>query len=247
MSFVTHLYDLKLKHMDKTITEKFAELEGLSGIGDLSSIQTQINALINPVDASFNITTPAGNVEVGTILSSVVFSYSIANFNNIKSAQIYNVTGSELIATLVAESGNVTKSITLQRTSPGTYTFRLDIVDANDKEITIQRSINWYWATYSGNSSSPNLNAAEIKALTKTLKSSYSGNYTIANSTGYKYIAYPKPLGLVSSFKDSVTGFVVGMEEPIETTIVNDEGITVVMYVYRTTQILSGAITIVAA
>jgi hypothetical protein len=202
--------------------------------------------LVNEVTAGLTITSPSGSLEVGAELTSVSFSWTIGNHESAKSARIADVNNSyssvEVVA--VAASGTHTETVSITKTEPGTQSYRFDVTDKLDRVVTSPiRTINWYYATYCGSSASTSLDAAGVKALaTKALKSAKNGNYTCP-AGNYKYIAYPKSWG-TSTFKDYATGLGFDMQAPATVTITNDEGVSVEMYVYRSTNKLASETTI---
>lgn len=243
MSFVTHLYDLKLKHMDKTITEKFAELEIPGGIGDLSSIEARLAALENPVSIlSFTIISPVNPLEVGEELTNIGFSWEIENFAMADSARVIDVTGEETLYAITTETGSTSQPISMSKTIPSTNSFRLDVFIGGNTIPSTVRTVSWRYPTYYGNGGAT-IDADGIKELaTKSLRSSAIGNYEIADELGYKWIVLPKSLTQPTDFRES--GFPVAMQSPIEVTMVNDYGVSIVMNAYRTTNSFSDPITI---
>lgn len=234
---------------------RIRELIGVSGEaggGDLTQVEADIAALqsaVFPVAiSSFTISgsTPTSPLEVGRVLTEVDFAWSISQFEKATSAKIVDVTGSADLYTVTAASGTRAQAVNITRNTPGSNGFRLQVVAGGSTINSSTRNIEWQWAVYYGNSISSTLNAAGVKALTKALRSSSIGNYTISGASGYKVVAIPKSMTQPSGFKDSATGFAVAMQAPVEVTIVNDEGVSVVMNVYVSTNSFSNAITIEA-
>lgn len=248
MAYVSHFSDIRLDGEEKTVKQLLAELKAGGGSGvDLGDIETRLAALENPVSISaFSITSPSGALEVGAALTSVGFSWNVSNFAQASSAKIRDVTGSADLSTVTTASGTTTRSVNITKTTPTTHGFRLEVVAGGSTITSTTRNVEWRWASYYGNSASSTLNEAGVKALTKSLRSSTIGNYAISSASGYKVVAVPKSMTQPSGFKDSATGLAVAMQSPVEVTIVNDEGVSVVMNVYVSTNSFSNAITIEA-
>ena len=60
----------------------------------------------------------------------------------------------------------------------------------------------------------------------------------------YKYLAYPEAWGQIKYFVDTATKFQVPAETPYVVKIKNDAGVIVPYYVYRSTNMLGGQITV---
>lgn len=235
----------ELKALVDELEESKAAIANLGG-ADLTEVDARLDVLENPVSiSSFSITNPVNPIEVGATLASVAFSWGITNYEYATSAKIRDISANVDIETLTAGTGTHTETVDLVNTVPTTQNYRLDVVVGGKIISSAVRSVNWYWATYHGNGGD-SIDEAGVKALTKTLKSGTTGNFSIADAMGYKWIIVEKNLSQPTSFKDSATGFAVAMQSPIEITITNDQGITEVMFAYRTTNSFGGAITIQA-
>lgn len=219
---------------------------GGAGAG-LTELTARVDALENPVSiSSFTITSPTEALEVGAELTSVSFGWSVANFDSADSANIRDVSANTNIQAISEASGTHTEAVSVTKSAPGTQSYRLDVVAGARTISSTTRTIEWRYASYYGNGGET-IDAAGVKALaTKILRSSLTGNYTISDATGYKWIVIPKSLTQPSSFKDAGTGFAVAMQAPIDVEITNDEGVSVTMSAYRTTNSFGGAITIEA-
>lgn len=214
------------------------------------SLQSSVSALINPATiAIFSITDPSSALEVGDRLTSIEFNYVIMNWASVKSAKIVDITTGipEDVETIIEASGTVTKAVDYTNAVAATRTYKLDLVDGNDKATTSLKTVKWYWATYSGSSASASLDESGIEGLTKTLKSGFTGDYVFTDASGHKYLCYPNELGVATSFKDKSTGFAVDMQPATTISITNVNGVATTYNVHRTTNSFSGAITISVA
>lgn len=231
-------------------------LEETGGGGGLTTGQVEtivdgkMGALVNPVTATLNMTTPASPyaVEVGGSVTPVL-PWAIGNSSNAKSAKIVETTNSNAtVATLtVAASGTHTFGSALSSNSVAAKSYRLDVTDKLDRVInSTVRTINWYYPVFSGSSTKASgLTETEIEAFTKSLKANASGTYSfsaVANS--YKWIFVHESFS-PTSFKSG--GFDMPMQSPITITITNEFGVSLNLKGYRTTNATSGALDIVVA
>ena len=169
---------------------------------------------------------------------------------NANSISIEYPVGTPLVTGLANDGTETVTHSAIQLTSPGTATFR--VKGTNSQSATFQRdlSIEWRWLKFSGNSSVAGpLTAAEIQGLgTSSLATDDAGNYVYAAAPGtYKYIACPTSWGTLTTFKDQSTNLDVPMQAPYTVSVTNAYGQTTNYNVYRTTNQLGAAITIVAS
>lgn len=212
-------------------------------------VDGKMGALVSPVTAGLNFTTPSGAVEVGASVTPAM-SWTIGNSSNAKSAKITETTNSNAKITdvTVAASGTYTFAAALQSNVVATKTYRLDVTDKLDRVISsTARSINWYYPVFSGSSAKASgLTEAEIEAFSKSLKASASGTYSFeALANSYKWIFVHESFS-PTSFK-SGGGFDMPMQSPITITITNEFGVSLNLKGYRTTNATSGALDIVVA
>lgn len=134
----------------------------------------------------------------------------------------------------------------VQRTTAGTYTWRISGDGLESGAFSRDFTVEWQWRVFYGSTVDvlTELNENEIEAFTNDLRSTPNTTYSFT-TPGYKYIAYPKDqFGTRSLFFDVSQGLGVAMEAPFEILITNAYGISAWYYVYRTTNQLAGNINI---
>lgn len=204
-----------------------------------------------PTFSSFSFTGAVTPLEVGaTIAANRTFTWGTTNPANINanSIRLQYPTGTDLVAGLANDGTEVVAHAAVQRTTPGTETFR--IIGTNSKAATFQRdySVEWRWARYHGNSAASVLVEADIEGLTSSLQTDDAATYVFGAASGtYKYICCPTSFGTLTSFKDQSTNLDVPMEAPYVVSVTNAFGQTTNYNVYRSTNQLGAAINIVAA
>jgi len=179
------------------------------------------------------------------------FAWTTVNEDNIvdNSIAIVDVTSGTTLATGLANDGAETLDL-LDMISDIQASQQWRIEAENTKNGTFNKSYttNWYWATYTGNDADGDITEADIKAGIKSLRSTGNGNYTPAvGDQVYKWVAYASEHGLASSITDP-GGTTVVMDptwNPKEVTITNDEGVSIIMNVYRTLYKTSANLTMV--
>lgn len=138
------------------------------------------------------------------------------------------------------------------RNTAGTYQFKINATNTQGAGLTRNFDQNWYWRKFWGTSASAILTEAQIEVLTsQNLSNVTAANYSFAAVAGqYKYFVFQKDLpqpNYLIDFKDQLTGSNVAMEAPYLVTITNSFGVTTDYYVYRTTNQLGGAMTIIVS
>lgn len=213
-------------------------------------VDGKMGALVSPVTATLNMTTPVSPyaVEVGNSVTPVL-PWTIANSSNAKSAKIVETTNSNatIVSPTVAASGTYTFGSALSSNSVTAKSYRLDVTDKLDRVISSTvRTINWYYPVFNGSSAKASgLTESEVKAFNKAIRASASGTYNFgAVSNTYKWLFVHESFN-PKSFKAG--GFDMPMQEPITITITNEFGVSLNLKGYRTTNSTSGAIDLVVA
>ena len=207
----------------------------------------------NPTFSSFGFTGQATPLEVGaTITANRTFTWGTTNATNISTntIKIQYPVGTDKATSLANDGTETVTHAAIQRTTPGTETFR--IIGTNTNAITFQRdaSVEWRWMKFSDNSALAGpLSAVQIQALaTQSLVTSGAATYTFSAVGGtYKYIAYPASFGTLTTFKDQSTNLDVPMQTVYTVSVTNSFGQTTNYNVHRTTNQLGAAINIVAS
>lgn len=235
-----------------------------------STMQQMWTALLypymNPSFSSFLITGQSTSLEVGATIAggSRTFTWGTSYSSNINynSIKIRNMTTNAIISTPTTGMPNDgTQAISIAgvtRTSAGSQTWRIEAV--TDKNIGISRTfvVNWYNRIYWGTSNATTLTASGITSLTGTaLVSSALRTYNLSDG-GYKYLCIPTALGNPSLFRDVSTNLTVAMAGPDDgytilnngyyvqqVVVTNAFGVNITYDVYRTKNVLGGAIDII--
>lgn len=223
-----------------------------------ATMQTVLDDLLHPYQTpTFSAFAMSGisTLEVGQETSGAqTFTWTTTNSSNItaNSISITDVTGgSVVIESGVANTGSKahTFSSPFTKSSAGTYRFTISATDSQSNTLTRNLDINYYWKVYYGESASTSLDEAGIEGLrVGGLQAAFAGTYAFAaGASKYKYLCFPEALGSASSFKDESTGLDVPFQAPSTVSVTNAQGVATNYYVYRSTEMLGGAINIIVA
>lgn len=206
-----------------------------------------------PAFSAFSFTGASTPLEVGaSIAANRTFTWTSTNSANINvnSINIEYPVGNPIATGLANDGTETVTHSAVQLSAPGTATFRVRGVNTQAGAFTRDLTIEWRWLKFSGNSALAGpLSAAQIQALgTSSLATDDAGNYVFGAAAGtYKYIACPVSWGTLTTFKDQSTNLDVPMQAAYTVSVTNANGQTTNYNVYRTTNQLGGAITIVAS
>jgi hypothetical protein len=187
----------------------------------------------------------------GITAASHTFTWTTSNSAQVavNSISVLDITGSATLLSGLANDGSqayVFPSAVIYLVA-NSHTYRVSGINTSAGSFTRDLVLYWRWRRWYGTSANTSLTEAQVKALINTgLVTTYAANYAFA-AGDYKYIAFLASWGAPASFKDSSTGLDVPMEAPATVSITNDYGVTADYYVYRTTNILGAAITIIVA
>ena len=129
----------------------------------------------------------------------------------------------------------------------GSDLFTISAKNTHGATFTDTYTVNWNWREYIGEQAAAgNLAQAAIKALAivNQVNSACGGSYVFPAAATYKTFAFPVAWVQPVSFKDAATGFNVPMQAPYVVAVTNAFGQIENYDVYRTTNIIGGAITI---
>lgn len=219
-----------------------------------------------PTFSSFAITGESTSQEVGdSIAASVTFTWGTTNPTNV-SANTINIRDTTSVLDLVLGTANdgtqaVTMPGSIQKVTTTTHSFSIEGTNTHAATFTRTLTFTWYWRRHYGTNVAGTLTGADIGALASSaLATGYSGTYAYA-AGGYKYLCFADAAGggLVS-VKDASTGFSMPM-----VTVAGDAaysnvdsggfyyalvsrtnafGVTTNYRVYRTLNVLGGAVTL---
>jgi len=132
---------------------------------------------------------------------------------------------------------------------PGSYVWQIEATNTNVPPATFTRNYtaNWYWLLHYGTSTNTSLNQTEIKALVSSLLTPTTARTYSFAAGGYKYLCVNEDLPQPTSFKDASTGFDIPFEAAVTVSVDNAYSITSNYKVYRSTNILGAAISIIVA
>lgn len=236
-----------------------------------ASLQTMMAALLSPYAApaftAFGISGVSNPMEVGSSFGpSVTFTWSTSNSSNVtaNSINLYDTTLSTTIATGLANTGSSAQTLpgAITRTSAGTHVFGIQGTNTNSATFSGSLTFNWLWSLYYGASSNVTLTGTQIVALaSSTLATGYVGTF-VESGSGYKYLCLADAVGSqINSVKDQSTGFNVPMATISDNaaysnvdgggfsyalvSTTNAQGVTGNVRVYRSKNLLGGALTMV--
>jgi len=190
-----------------------------------------------PVLSNFNIT-PDKIREVGEpVTVGTVFSWSVTYSGNVK-PNSFVIRNETVGADVVTGHGTTSYTVSVPlfgRTTAGDFQFSVSGTDIEDNPITkITKNMSYGIMVHLGAVSSETIDATQLQALPKTIKTGFSGDYLMPGG-GYQYICVPVAFGNPTNFIDAATGFNVPVIQQSGTiTVVNDFGVSVEYNVWRT-------------
>jgi hypothetical protein len=206
----------------------------------------QITAVGNPLSASFGCT-QCGNYETGfPSITSASGTISYSNPSVPTSASVSDGTNTTTLSTPFT-------SWTLSHTYTTNTTFTLTAVGSG-QTVTPSQSISFFPRTFGGAGTAGATGAtasstnAVLAGATGTLASAGLNNQSIYGPytpSGQKI--YILMIGNSHTFKDNSTGFAFVFNTPTLVNFVNQYGATVTMYLYESTNSLTGTFSILVA
>lgn len=220
----------------------------LDGLTLHEIIARQVYPFVEPAFSSFAVSTLSGTMEVGAqIAANGNATWAISNAANAvaDTVTLKDHTGAVLFsnAALNASPKAITHEAWTSATA-GTSTWTISAQSQSGATFSKTFRVTWLFKLFMGESDSATLDAAGVQALRSgTLKSAYAGNYSY-QAGGYKWLAVPKNLGKPGTFKDVSNNLPVPMQDMGTISITNAHGIAQDYYVFRTSNVLGGSITI---
>lgn len=202
---------------------------------------------------TINSFTGGSTVEIGATVTNPAFSASYSSTPT--SANITNTDGidSPLTLTTPFTSGTVVGSF--HKTTAASTTFTLTAVGTSTK--TASQSIAWEplsfagvgaagaTATVTASGSSALLSTGDVLANVGLATSNVGHTYGPYAPSGQKI--YLLIIGTGHAFKDASTGFSFAFNAPTTVSFVNEQGATVTMELYESTNTLSGTFSVLVA
>ena len=196
----------------------------------------------NPSFGAFSIDgQSSGNFELGYAYpgGSKLFTWRISNPGNLKENSI----------TLNSESGlpnTGSKSQTvasITKNTAGSHTFTIKAQNSNNVEFTRNITFNWLAKRFWGVSSSEELTDAELLTFSQELASNKNKSLKYDCTGGkYFYFAYPSSFGDANNITvESMAwnGFVL-----VKRNVVNINGVSIPMNIYRSMELLNGQVNV---
>lgn len=218
----------------------------------------------SPAFTSFNFQGVSSPLEMGEDLSTTpkTFNWSTSNSSNVSANTIningYNTTSIVDTANDGSQSASFTGTVTRTAAdTPGTRGWNISGVNTSGTTFTGSLSLRWDYRMFVGTSTNTILNGSQIQALTNynSIKNGFAGTYNLS-AGGYKYFCYADGYGTPNSFKDASNNLNIalydGYTNPDVTnggsyelvSVTNAYGETTNYRVYRTLNILGGAINV---
>lgn len=228
---------------------------------------TMFYPYIVPQFTGFSISGQSASLEVGATISAgtKTFLWSATNPGGISpnTVKIKDLTLATTLASGLANDGTENISIgAITKTTNTSHSWRVEATRTNSSTMTRNFTVTWYWRFFYGTSTNTSLTAVQAQALSgQYLGSSHAATMAFA-SGGYKYYVMPHSgFGFPSLFKDTMTQLAVAMADPADgytftngnglyydlVTITNAFSVVKQYRVYRTKNILGGAVTIAAS
>lgn len=236
------------------------------GLSITDILQTILVTYLSPTFTSFYINGQASILEVGaTILGSKTFDWGTSNNSNINAntIKITDLTHNVVIVSNLSNTGSTIQTInSIQNNTANSNTWKIEATNTNNITFITTYSIYWEYRMYYGNNNNTQLSSADITTLTNNLLTSNIHTTYSFLTTGYKYFVFPDAITnitAITGFKDTSTNLVVAMVSNIEDSsysnvqdgwyymlvpVTNGFGTIVNYRVYRTKNMLSGAINI---
>lgn len=220
----------------------------LKGLTWQQILAKQVYPFIEPAFSSFAVSTLTGTMEVGQpVAANGSVSWGISNAGNAtaNSVTLKDHTNATVFSNEALNASP--RAITYASWTSNTATSSTWTISAKSQSgatFTRQFRVTWLFKLFFGESANATLDAAGVQALRSgTLKSSYAGNYAY-QAGGYKWLGVPKNLGKPTTFKDVSNNLPVPMEYMGTLSITNTHGIAQDYYLFRTSNVLGGSITI---
>lgn len=235
------------------------------------TMQQMFDGLLYPYQypsfSAFSIQGQATTVEVGdAITGSVTFDWTTVNPLNVQanSLEVRDMTNAVDLGTGLDDDGSEFLSVMglISKSAPASHQWRLRGTNTQAQTFDRLFTVNWRWRAFFGTAAAVTLNEAAIEALANNpLASGFAGTYAFI-AGDYKYFAWPDSFGGPSSFKDQATQLAVAMADATDdaaysntengfsyalVSVTNGFGETTNYRVYRTKNVLGGAITIIVA
>ena len=196
----------------------------------------------NPSFSAFNVDgQSSGSFELGYTYpaGNKLFTWSISNPGNLKENSI--VLNSESGLPNTGSKSQAVASIT--KNTADSHTFTIKAQNSNNVEFTRNITFNWLAKRYWGVSSSEELTDVELLTFSQELASNKNKSLKYDCTGGkYFYFAYPSSFGDANNITvESMAwnGFVL-----VKRNVVNINGVSIPMNIYRSMELLNGQVNV---
>jgi len=203
-----------------------------------------------PVVTSFAVD-GANLLEVGDTRAAgnFTFTWSTDNDPNVQGdiVDILDVTNATNLVIGTDNDGTELLALPLEtRVINAIQQYKIQGLDKKAKVFDETLDIEWQWLQFFGKDANAGpLLEAEVEALPNSgLSDTTSGTYAFLAGAGYLYFAFPSSLAAPTSFKDQATGIDVAMQASVVVNLTNAFGVAEDYNVFRSTNVLNGAITV---
>jgi len=202
---------------------------------------------IQPYFASFSVDLPS-KVEIGYTIPAGVhtFSWLLKEENNVVPLSIsIEESGNELASSLDNTGNTVIQLPSYQKNVITNQQFTIKATDVKNVVFSKTYTVHWLGSILYGQNTLETVTSDDIANLNSDLLSNtFKHTYDIGMN-GYKWICYPKFMGLANLFKDAKTNFNVAMNAPETVSVTTDTGLILDYYCYRTTNQMVQSIKII--
>lgn len=200
----------------------------------------------NPSISSFT-TANKVNYKLGEPTSNVInVSWNTNNKENIKDGSVkFIFNGVDITNGVVyPKQGNASLNITpVTKTNQQAVTLVMEITDINNKKYNKTITFTWLNCIYYGNRTTTSITGNDAKSMNKLDANSANRDYNYPGG-GYKYLCIPRNWSIPNKFVDPSTNFDVPMENIGVISITNNFNVAQEYNVFKSTNVLNGAITI---
>jgi len=218
-----------------------------------SLLDDMLYPYVHPTFSAFTLDTTTA-VEVGyTITGNHTFAWTKTTPANIValSLDLRDVTGARALATNISVTSPRVHDFTavpIVWLTEVDNIFRVSADDTSTATFTRDYTVQWMFYAYAGTSAASPLNEAQIEALSDYATLTRTAPRTYAMSAGdYKYFAFPTTFVQPTTFKDQSTNLDIPMQAGYNVNVTNAQGVLQAYTVYRSTNILGAAISVVVA
>lgn len=235
------------------------------------TMQEMWDALLHPYQlpafTAFAITGESTSQEVGdSILAAVTFTWSTSNSANVATDSIDIRDTTSALDLILGTANDGSQAVVMpggiQKVTAASHVFTISGTNTEAGVFSRTLTFTWYWRRHYGTNVAGTLTGADIGALVSSgLATGYAGTYAYA-AGGYKYLCFADAAGgQVNTVKDQSTGFSVPMvtvgDDAAYSNVdgggfyyalvsrTNAFGVTTNYRVYRTLNLLGGAIALV--